>query len=135
MEGLPAEEARERLEDLKTAGPLWQLKVNCLRYCRFVHMHHNAEDALFFPTLRAVNSDLAPVIDKLEDDHRLVSELLDSVESAAAALDDEQRSRQLLSERLDALAEELIAHLDYEELNAGPTIRSLDGHPFAGAPD
>ena len=132
--GLPAEEARERIAELQTNGPLWQLKVNCLRYCRFVHMHHNAEDTLFFPSLRAANPDVDPVIDKLEADHRTVSDLLDAVEAAAAALDDEQPSRRLLSERLDALGEELIAHLDYEELNAGPTIRALDRHPFAGPP-
>jgi hypothetical protein len=92
LSGLPAEEARERVEALKTNGPLWRLRVNCLRYCRFVHSHHNAEDALFFPTLRAANPDLAPVVDKL--------------------------------------AAELLVHLDFEEREAGPAIRSLDRHPF-----
>jgi hypothetical protein len=45
----PAAEIRDGIEDLKTNGPLWKLKVNCLRYCAFVHSHHNAEDALLFP--------------------------------------------------------------------------------------
>jgi hypothetical protein len=134
LAGLPAQEARERIEELKTAGPLWQLKVNCLRYCRFVHMHHNAEDALFFPTLRAANPGLAPVVDKLEADHRSVSDLLDAVDAAAAGLDDDEPSRQLLADRLTVLGEELLAHLDYEERSAGPTIRGLDRHPFAGPP-
>ncbi len=124
--GLPAEEARERVEELKTNGPLWQLKVNCLRYCRFVHMHHNAEDTLFFPRLRETDPALAPVVDKLEADHRVVSDLLDEVEASAAGLDDgdgEDRAR--LVEGLRALAAELLVHLDYEELEAGPTIRRL----------
>jgi iron-sulfur cluster repair protein YtfE (RIC family) len=131
LSGLPAEEARERVEALKTNGPLWQLKVNCLRYCRFVHSHHNAEDALFFPTLRAANPDLAPVVDKLEADHRTVSDLLDEVEAAAGGLDeDDDPSRTRLADGLKELAAELLVHLDFEELEAGPTIRSLDRHPF-----
>ena len=133
--GMPAEEARERIESLRTNGPLWQLKVNCLRYCRFVHMHHNAEDSLFFPRLRAANPDVNPVIDKLEADHRTVSDLLDEVEAAAADLDGEDMpARKCLADGLRALAGELLAHLDYEELEAGPTIRSLTRHPFAGPP-
>jgi hypothetical protein len=129
LAGLPAEEARKRIEDLKTGGPLWQLKVNCLRYCRFVHSHHNAEDALFFPTLRAANPDLAPVVEKLEADHRTVSDLLDEVEAAAAGLGDaeEDDPRRSLVDGLTALAAELLAHLDYEEREAGPTIRQLKG--------
>jgi iron-sulfur cluster repair protein YtfE (RIC family) len=131
LSGLPAEQARERVETLKTNGPLWQLSVNCLRYCRFVHSHHNAEDALFFPTLRAANPGLAPVIEKLEADHRTVSDLLDEVEAAAGGLDgDDEPSRTRLASGLKELATELLVHLDFEEREAGPTIRSLDRHPF-----
>jgi hemerythrin HHE cation binding domain-containing protein len=132
LDGLPAEQARERVEELKTNGPLWQLKANCLRYCRFVHMHHNAEDSLFFPRLREANPGLDPVVDKLEADHRVVSDLLDEVEAAAGELDEETARRRRLAEGLRSLATELLAHLDYEELEAGPTIRGLDRHPFAG---
>ena len=134
-EGLPAEQARARVEQLRANGPLWQLKVNCLRYCRFVHMHHNAEDTLFFPRLREANPSLAPVVDKLEADHRTVSDLLDAVEADAAGLTDEDDAvRTRLRSSLSALAAELLAHLDYEELEAGPTIRGLTRHPFAGPP-
>jgi iron-sulfur cluster repair protein YtfE (RIC family) len=128
LSGLPADEARERVEALRTNGPLWQLKVNCLRYCRFVHSHHNAEDALFFPTLRAANPGLAPVVDKLEADHRTVSDLLDEVEAAAGGLEgDDEASRTRLADGLTELAAELLVHLDFEEREAGPTIRRLEG--------
>ena len=135
LSGLRAEEARERIESLRTNGPLWQLKVNCLRYCRFVHSHHNAEDALFFPTLRAANPAVGTVIDRLEAEHRSVSDLLDAVEAAADALDGEEESARIrLAEGLTNLAEQLLAHLDYEEREAGPTIRSLERHPFLTPP-
>jgi hypothetical protein len=127
MAGLPADQVESEIADLKTNGPLWQLKVNCLRYCRFVHLHHRVEDVAFFPSLRAANPAIAPVVDKLEADHRAVSELLDEVEAAAAVLssDDCDASRGRVADGLEALARELLAHLDYEELHAGPTIRRM----------
>ncbi len=127
--GMAATEVRDRIEGLQTNGPLWQLKINCLQYCRFVHSHHNHEDALFFPRLREANPELAPVVDKLEADHREVSGLLDETEAAARDLGDgdDADGRDSLVSALEALAEQLIAHLDYEEERAGPTIRRLAG--------
>lgn len=124
-DGLPATELHDALDDLKTNGPLWQLKVNCLRYCRFVHSHHGAEDVMLFPALRRANPGLAPVIDKLEADHRRVSDLLDDVERAAAGLTRSEDARERVTLALEVLAESLLAHLDYEERNAGPTLRRL----------
>jgi iron-sulfur cluster repair protein YtfE (RIC family) len=128
VEGLPADEARARVEALKTNGPLWQLKVNCLRYCRFVHMHHNAEDVLLFPRLRETNRGLGPVVDRLEADHRRVSDDLDEVEAAARQLTngDSEPARQRVADALNLLAGNLLEHLDFEEREAGPTLRRLE---------
>ena len=41
-DGLPADGVDEELAALKSNGMLWQLRVSGLRYCGFVHMHHNA---------------------------------------------------------------------------------------------
>ena len=114
--------------ELKTTGPLWQLKVNCLRYCRFVHAHHGAEDVLLFPALRAVDPSIGPVVDRLEADHARVSDLLDVVEAAARELTDTDGgdARRRVIEGLQDLHGHLLEHLDYEERNAGPTIRRLD---------
>ena len=125
--GLPPHELDAEIHQLQTNGPLWQLKVNCLRYCRFVHLHHHIEDTAFFPSLRAANPALAPVVEKLEADHRGVAQLLDQVEAAATALheDDGDGSRARVSVALEELHGALIAHLDYEENSAGPTIRRM----------
>jgi hypothetical protein len=127
-DGLSGADVQATLEELKTAGPLWQLKVNCLRYCRFVHAHHGAEDALLFPTLRAVDESIGPVVDRLEADHRRVSDLLDVVEAAARALTktDADEARHAVIDGLQDLHVHLLAHLDYEEFNAGPVIRRLN---------
>jgi hypothetical protein len=130
-DGLSGEAVQARLEELQANGPLWQLKVNCLRYCRFVHSHHRAEDALLFPTLRAADPSIGHVVDRLEADHRRVSDLLDAVEAAARTLTDEDgddaRARVVTS--LQELHGHLLDHLDYEERSAGPTIRQLDRLP------
>lgn len=127
-EGLGGEEVQSALEELKTAGPLWQLKVNCLRYCSFVHAHHGAEDALLFPALRRLDPSIGPVVDRLESDHARVSDLLDNVETAARSLTDSGGgdARQRVIDGLTDLHVHLLEHLDYEELNAGPVLRRLD---------
>jgi iron-sulfur cluster repair protein YtfE (RIC family) len=127
-DGLPGEAVEAALAELKTRGPLWRLKVNCLRYCRFVHAHHGAEDVLLFPALRATDPAIGPVVDRLEADHRRVSDLLDRVEAAARTLTDTEgeTARQDVVESLQDLHGHLLEHLDYEERHAGPTIRRLD---------
>ena len=128
--GMPGAAVEAELRELKTGGPLWQLKVNCLRYCRIVHLHHNLEDVLLFPALRDADPAIAPVVDRLEADHVRVSDLLDAVEAAAARLtaaEEDARADVVLT--LDELHAHLLEHLDYEELNAGPVLRRLERIP------
>jgi hypothetical protein len=67
--GAPGDDVRAKVEALQTRGPLFQLRVNCLYYCRFVHSHHGHEDAWLFPAVRRSAPELAAVVDKLEADH------------------------------------------------------------------
>ena len=123
-DGLPAEEVRQELHELKRDSMLLRLQVNCLRYCSLVHAHHNAEDADFFPELRATNPAINPVIDRLEGDHRRVADQLDAVEAAVKDLshDESQDARRKVVETLLALGESLLEHLDYEELSLETTV-------------
>jgi hypothetical protein len=120
--GAPAAQVRAQLDDLAATSAVWTLRVNCLRYCRLVHGHHHHEDAAWFPALRQVNPGLRTVIDRLEADHRLVSELLDAVEAAADRIATDAEARPALAGALQALAEHLLAHLDYEEQQLNPTL-------------
>lgn len=128
-EGLPGEAVQDALGELKTNGPLWQLKVNCLRYCRHVHAHHGAEGGLLFPALRAADPSIGPLVDRLVADHTRVSDLLDVVEAAARTLTDTDGgdARQRVIDGLRELHVDLLEHLDYEERHAGPPMRRLDG--------
>jgi iron-sulfur cluster repair protein YtfE (RIC family) len=129
--GMSGEVLESELRELKTSGPLWQLKVNCLHYCRFVHMHHHAEDVLLFPALRAADPSIGPVVDRLESDHRRVSDLIDVVEAAAERLTTGvgPDAREAVVEGLEELHSHLLEHLDYEERHGGPVMRRLDSIP------
>ena len=131
LAGAGAEDLRRRLRALKRDTMLWQLRVNCLRYCSFVHSHHGAEDADFFTELRDTNPAINPVIDRLQGEHRRVSDDLDAVEAAANALehDDGQEARSAVVDSLQALRENLLAHLDYEERSIEATVRRLREMP------
>jgi Hemerythrin HHE cation binding domain len=127
LDGRPAEELRAEIDEIKRDGMLWRLRVDCLRYCRFVHSHHNAEDVAFFPELRETNPAINSVIDRLEGDHRRVSDDLDVVEAAADALadDESQPARKAVADALRTLAERLLTHLSYEERNLEATVLRL----------
>jgi hypothetical protein len=128
--GMAGADLEAELRELKTSGPLWQLKVSCLRYCRFVHLHHNLEDVLLFPALRDADPAIGPVVERLEADHLRVSELLDAVEGAAERLSAaEEAARADVVLALEALHGHLLEHLDYEELQAGPALRRLERIP------
>jgi iron-sulfur cluster repair protein YtfE (RIC family) len=127
LEGLPAEKLSEELDELKRNGMLWRLKLDCLRYCRFVHSHHNTEDYAFFPELRETNPAINPVIDKLEADHQRVSDRLDAVEAAARGFgeDESEAAREALASALRDLGADLLDHLSYEERNLEATVLRL----------
>jgi Hemerythrin HHE cation binding domain len=129
--GVAAAEIQAGIRSLAASGPLWQLKINCLQYCRFVHGHHHAESVMLFPALRRANPSLNSVVDKLEADHASVSGLLDAVESAARELRDgtEPAARDRLTDTLRQLSTDLLAHLQYEEDHISDTLRTLSAWP------
>lgn len=128
--GRAAGEIRAGIRSLAAGGPLWQLKAGCLHYCRFVHSHHHAESVLLFPALRRANPALNPVVDKLEADHASVSDLLGEVETAARELSDaEDAARERLTQALQQLSADLLAHLQYEEDHISDTLRTWPDWP------
>ncbi|GAA1518510.1 hypothetical protein GCM10009677_59900 [Sphaerisporangium rubeum] len=124
--GAPVDEIGAAVRALRTGGPLWQLKVNCLRYCRVVHHHHSLESSALFPALRRADPGLSDTVDRLEADHRKVADLLDRTEAVTGRLTEESAaSRRDLVEALTELSDHLLAHLDFEEQAIGPTLSRL----------
>jgi Hemerythrin HHE cation binding domain len=133
VDGLPAEGLEQELEALRSNSMLWQFQLGCLRYCRFVHLHHRAEDADLFGELEEVNPAIAPAVERLRAEHREVSDYLDAVEASARALteDDSLEARRSVADALEALAGHLLAHLEYEERSVAATARRLPDLTFS----
>lgn len=132
LTGMPAERVQDAVRTLETGTALWQLKSNCLTYCRFVHGHHQLEDVALFPALRRTNPALGPEVDKLEADHLVVGQLLGAIESAADSLgrEDSVAARQALHAALGSLSDHLLKHLSYEEEVVAATMKSWTARPF-----
>lgn len=130
-DGVDVPQVRVEITNLQSASPLWQLRINCLRHCFYVHGNHNAEDAHVFPAVRAADPErMNPVVDKLEADHRRVSTLLDEVESSAQQLvQDDQSSRDRLADALTDLSNHLLEHLGYEEQALAPVLSTRTTWP------
>lgn len=131
VDGLSADGLEQELEALRSNSTLWQIQLSCLRYCRFVHLHHHAEDAGFFGELEETNPAIGPVVERLHAEHQEVSDYLDAVEAAARALtdDDNLDARRAVADALEALEGHLLAHLEYEERSVAATTRRLRDLP------
>jgi hypothetical protein len=122
--GAAPEELRERIATLKSSSLLWQLKLGCLRHCRFVHGHHGLEDRAVFPSVRRAAPELGPAIDRLERDHREVHAVLVEVEAAALEVEVEG-GRERLIDGLGRLQTILLDHLAREERDLEPALARM----------
>lgn len=129
--GAPPEQVRAEIGRLRTNSPIWKLRANCLHYCRFVHHHHRLEDVALFPELRRTNPALGPVVDRLEEDHRVVGDYLDEIEAAVADLgrSDTPRGRRRVVDGLEGLSGHLLTHLAFEEVEISPTLLRWERWP------
>lgn len=94
----------------------WTLGAYCESYCRVVTTHHTLEDTGIFPHLRASDPDVVTVIDRLEEEHEVIHDVLDDVDRALVALvADEAGGLERLQHVVDLLTDTLLSHLAYEE--------------------
>jgi hemerythrin-like domain-containing protein len=104
----------------------WTLGAYCQSYCGFVNGHHSLEDASVFPHLRHSDPAVAPVLDRLQDEHVVIHGLLDSLDHALVALvgDNDVAALDSVEQSIDLLADRLLSHLAYEERELrGPLSR------------
>ncbi|WP_158843788.1 nitroreductase/quinone reductase family protein [Saccharothrix deserti] len=87
-----------------------QLKVNCLTACQGLRFHHTAEDGGVFPMLRDRFPELAPTLDRLDEEHESIAAILTGLQQAL-----DRNDASTLRADVDRLIGELEAHLTYEE--------------------
>lgn len=107
--------ARSQINTLTMRQNNWVLGTYCESYCRVVTTHHTLEDRSLFPQLRAADVRLAPVLDRLEQEHHTIHNLLEGVDRALVALVTGPGGIDGLRASVDRLSDALLSHLAYEE--------------------
>jgi alkanesulfonate monooxygenase SsuD/methylene tetrahydromethanopterin reductase-like flavin-dependent oxidoreductase (luciferase family) len=94
----------------------WTLGTFCETYCRTVTNHHMLEDRSVFPHLRRSDERLGPVIDRLEQEHVAIHDLLERVDRALVALVSPERDGiGGVEAAMNLLTDALLSHFSYEE--------------------
>ncbi|MGZ0152775.1 LLM class flavin-dependent oxidoreductase [Kribbella sp. WER1] len=107
--------ARSHINTMTMRQNNWTLGTYCESYCRLVTTHHSLEDASLFPHLRRADPALAPVVDRLQEEHKIIHDVLEGVDKALVALVDGSGSIDGLRAAMDLLDDTLLSHLSYEE--------------------
>jgi hemerythrin-like domain-containing protein len=111
-------QARSVLHDMAVRQDAWTLGAYCATYCRVVATHHTIEDLSVFPHLRRADPRLAPVVDRLADEHHAIHGVLDRVDRALVALVYDRHAVDGITGlrvEMDLLHDALRSHLAYEE--------------------
>ncbi|MBE1535243.1 nitroreductase/quinone reductase family protein [Actinomadura algeriensis] len=108
-----------------------RLREHCVAFCDVLGEHHDNEETRAFPLLAARFPGLAPVIDRLRDEHARVT----GTRRAQAELVEDADSRDLAHVRaeLDRMTAELDAHFAYEEAELGGVLNVI-GSLWRAAP-
>ncbi|BEL02992.1 hypothetical protein Q0Z83_011830 [Actinoplanes sichuanensis] len=107
--------ARSHINTMTMRQNNWTLGTYCESYCRIVTTHHTIEDRSLFPHLRRADPRLAPVVDRLEQEHHVIHEVLEGVDKALVALVSTPDGLPALREAVNLLSDTLLSHLSYEE--------------------
>ncbi|SDP57101.1 Hemerythrin HHE cation binding domain-containing protein [Pedococcus dokdonensis] len=123
-----AHRARNAINELTMRQNNWTLGAYCAQYCRFVTGHHGLEDRSVFPHLRRSEPALTPVLDRLEQEHLVIHDVLEQLDEALVGLVSGASGTDELQRVVDRLSETLLAHLSFEE---DELVAPLDRHGFA----
>ena len=116
MQGsVTAGRARAVLNEMTIRQNIWTLGAYCAAYCSMITQHHGLEDRAVFPHLRRADPGLVPVIDRLEQEHVIIHEVVEDVDRALVRLVGKPDDFTELTEAVDALTVTLQSHLAYEE--------------------
>jgi hypothetical protein len=119
---------RERVRELRhhllsgkpvAASAGTDLREHCAAFCAALERHHTGEDEGLFPALRREFPELAPTVDKLAEDHWLISGILRRVRELTGA------DPATVVGELDGLAAIMDSHFAFEERRISTAIDAL----------
>lgn len=97
------------------------LREHCATFCAALDRHHTGEDDVVFPALRREFPELAPVVDKLAEDHWLIAGILRRVRELTAGDADPAT----VVGELDGLAAIMDSHFAFEERRVSAALDAL----------
>ncbi len=121
-------EARSAINEMTLRQNNWTLGTYCESYCRLVTTHHTIEDASMLPNLRQADARLAPVTLRLEAEHKVIHEVIESVDRALVALVAGEGDLKNLRAEVDLLTDTLLSHLSYEERSLVEPLAKYGAH-------
>jgi hypothetical protein len=108
--------ARSAINTMTMRQNNWTLGTYCESYCRVVTTHHTIEDISMFPRMRQLDPRLSPVVDRLEEEHHVIAEVLEGVDAALVRMVSEPVTGLAeVQKAVDLLTDTLLSHLSYEE--------------------
>ncbi|HEY0641327.1 MAG TPA: hemerythrin domain-containing protein [Pseudonocardiaceae bacterium] len=108
-------DARDAINRTAMRQNHWTLGAFCASYCRVVTAHHTIEDVHLFTGLRTADATLAPVLDRLGEEHDVIAAMLDELDTALVALVRGECDADAVRDTVERFAAALLSHLDYEE--------------------
>ncbi|SNT18281.1 Hemerythrin HHE cation binding domain-containing protein [Asanoa hainanensis] len=121
-------EARSAINEMTLRQNNWTLGTYCESYCRLITTHHTIEDASMLPNLRRADARLAPVTLRLEDEHKVIHEVIENVDRALVALVAGEGDLKSLRSEVDLLTDTLLSHLSYEERSLVEPLARYGAH-------
>lgn len=97
------------------------LLLFCIGFCSALDGHHRGEDRALFPELRREHPELGDTIDKLMQDHSMLSHLLGTLRGAA----EREEDAATLGRHLDGIGAIMESHFRFEEREILAPLRAL----------
>ncbi|MFF3641222.1 nitroreductase/quinone reductase family protein [Streptomyces sp. NPDC002564] len=104
-----------------------QIRQHCLAFCDALEFHHTGEDAHLFPTMAGYHPELRDTFDRLAEEHRTIARIQGRLAGLLAHVGEAEPTR--FRAELEAMSDELTAHLDYEEESLLPILATLPWPP------
>ncbi|MFF4215680.1 nitroreductase/quinone reductase family protein [Streptomyces nondiastaticus] len=109
-----------------------QIRQHCLAFCRTLEAHHTGEDNGLFPAMEAHHPELGAAFERLRDEHRTMARLQGELAALLADIGSADPVR--FRAELERMAQELTAHLAYEEEVVLPPLAGIPFPPPAPRP-
>ena len=126
---LDATDARSALDAMALRQNDWTVGAFCSQSCGRVAQHHGVEVESVFPYLARAEPTLAPVIQRLTDEHLVIHDAIQLVDAALVRQVNDPADRDGIQAAIDFLTDALLSHLSYEEHEIVEPLARLGFYP------